>query len=253
MQLTIRLLAVCALAAGCLSIQADTTLRYVDAGSGAAAASVQVRAGMVRIDRPADGFTAIIDAVTGVVTLVDLGRREYRVIDRETRSAMQMQMQTMRKQMEAQLAALPAEQRATIEQQMQGMLGTAGEAPAMQMRATGSKRRVGGYDCTDWEGSVGGRRVSGACVAEASTVGVAADDTATLKAMATALMEFAGSMAGAAGTPPSAASDGVPVETSDAATGRIEVLADVSDEPLPGELFEVPAGFDKVQMMPHGG
>ena len=233
-----------ALALAATGAAADVRLHYTDAG-GRTVSEVWVRDGQVLIERASENLSILVDTASGGMTMIDHGRRMYTRLDRDTRSRMQAQMQQMRAQMQQQLAALPEQQRKMIEQQMGGMMG--GDLRGPEFRETGEQRTVAGHDCRVVEGSMGGRPLFSACVAPATSLGLPADDAATLEAMAKVMSESAAGMHGAGGQSPMAM-QGVPLASTNPRTGVTETLAAVETGNVDAARFQVPGGYVEQKM-----
>jgi hypothetical protein len=84
---------------------------------------------------------------------IDHQNKEYTEITRETMEAMGRSMGAALDQMKEQMANMPAEQRAMMEQMMQGqteMMNQAASKP-LTLKKTGKKKKIGGFACTLYE------------------------------------------------------------------------------------------------------
>jgi hypothetical protein len=83
-------------------------------------------------------------------------------------------------QANAALANLPPEQRAMIEQRMQGSMMGAGAKMVVSVKPTGASDRVGAWACQVYTTSVGDRHVDDSCLADVADAGISAADRATV-------------------------------------------------------------------------
>lgn len=108
-----------------------------------------------------------------VIYIVDHQDRTYHVLDEPTMRRIGGQVAAARRQMEAQMANMPPEQRRMM-QEMMGRMGQApGAAPAVprtQYRRTARSESAAGIACTVWEGLEGGRKTDEVCVAPVARV-----------------------------------------------------------------------------------
>ncbi len=228
--------------------RAEATLEY-RLDNGKPASMLYVSGNMVRVERAADGFAMIADTDTGTLTMIDHRRRRYTLMDRSTMDAMNARMKQVQAMMQAQLANLSEEQRAALEKQMPGVAGAGGMEPQPVAKRTGKRRSIGGRSCDEVQMVMSGQVMFSACVAPAATLGLSAQDSATLQAM-TALME----RMGRGGGPQLSAMirDGVPLETTNPHSGRPETLAGIDHGAVDPKWFRVPAGYAR-QALPKMG
>lgn len=84
---------------------------------------------------------------------IDHEKKEYTEITREMMEQMGQSMGDAFKQMEEQMANMPPEQRAMMEQMMKGqmqMMSQAASEPTT-LKKTGEKKKISGYSCTKYE------------------------------------------------------------------------------------------------------
>lgn len=112
------------------------------------------------------------------IVILDKSRNEYREMDQQTMAQMGQMMQGAMAQMQSQLANLPPEQRARVEQMMRGRMGQAGAAaqgPRTTFTAKGSST-ANGFACTKYEGMSGAEKVSEVCAAKPADLHFSAAD-----------------------------------------------------------------------------
>lgn len=187
--------------------------------------------------------------------LVDHAKRTVLVVTEEDSKATEARQAQMRAQLEAQLAKLPPEQRARIEQ---GMLGASASppkrAPFTYEKKQGPARRVGPFTCEDYvvkrEGAVRGE----ACFASWKSVGVAAADFAKTLADATPRPSPGSLVPGAVQADLEAGelAPGFPVWRKlldDEGNATLETtVRSFSKEALPADKFEVPKDYAQKAM-----
>ncbi len=88
-----------------------------------------------------------------LIWAVDDQKKEYTEIDKETIEKLGQVMNTAMKQMEAQLANVPPEQRAMVKEMMKKQMQPAQSSEKIKMSFvnTGKKKKINGYPCTKYE------------------------------------------------------------------------------------------------------
>lgn len=124
---------------------------------------------------------------------LDAGEKSYTEMTRDDVKRVGAAIDTARKQMQAQLAKMPPEQRKVIEQAMAGM-GTEAllkpQAPKTPLEpakavANGSTDKVADRACKGYDVTRGGKKIAEACVAPWSDLGMSAKDVDGLRKMTT--------------------------------------------------------------------
>jgi len=194
---------------------------------------------------------------------VDHSDKTYVVMDEAMLDEVSAKMNEAMKEMEAQLASMPPEQRAMVEQmmkgEMQGMMAQQGEeAPAPRVEATGSGTWQS-YDCQEYAVFEGGEKTQQICAAALDDVDGADEVIEAFRNMAAYISKMTESM------PMQPAGqlnpgelmdqiDGFPVHTVDYENGKIvreASLDSVLEQDLDEALFSAPAGYR--QQDPFGG
>jgi uncharacterized protein YneF (UPF0154 family) len=207
-----------------------------------------------------DGDGAIFKNKT--IYALDAEDKTYTSVDKAAMDRMGGQLAEARKKMEAQLASLPPERRAMMEQMMSQMGGApGGKQSKRDVKSTGRSESVGGYKCTIWEVTLDGQKHQELCSTPASALPGGAEVLATMKEIGE-MME--GLTAGLGPMAQRSANEewrdiakigGVPILTRDFDGGKASSetrLAVVRNESVPGSMFEVPAGY-KERKMPKMG
>ena len=193
---------------------------------------------------------------------LDGDKKTYSVIDKATMDRMGGQMAEARKKMEAQMANLPPERRAMMEQMMSQMGGGAAKkAVKRDVTSTGRSETVAGIKCTVWEVVVDGVKEQELCASPVSSMPGGAEVMKTMREigeMMKGLSEGLGPMAKRSATEAwtdIAKINGVPILTRDFDGGKAtseKRLSVIRSESVPGSTFEVPAGY-KERKMPKMG
>jgi len=117
--------------------------------------------------------------------MVNHKKKVCQKIDKEGMEELSAQLGGAMKEMEAQLAQLPPEQRAMMEKMMKGKMPPGagmGEAPSRRIEA-GATEQVGEYSCTVHTLYSGEEKVWEVCAAEESAVGAVAEAMEAFRAM----------------------------------------------------------------------
>jgi hypothetical protein len=196
----------------------------------------------------------IFDGTKQTAFMIDMTKKTYTEITRADADRLRGQADAAMSQMQAQLANLPPEQRAIVEQMMRGRGGLPGanapQAPKIQYRAAGSDR-VGQWTCTKYEGYVGQQKTAEVCTVDPKEFGLTATDFDVAKQLA----EFMKSMIpGAAdrifmnGSVQEQGFSGIPVRRASYSNGAVDSVSEIVEvrhEAIPVSTFDPPAGFRK--------
>jgi hypothetical protein len=252
------------------AIHADATLQYTDSGEEGSGSTLMIKGSQVRMEeREADGstvyslfdsetrtFVMVIDEERGYAELTEDGLRAQAG---EVRAMQEQFLQQMRQQMEQ----MPPEQRSMMEQQMlqmgidaamlSGEDSPVPDSSALETRRTGGSSTIGGVRCEGMEVLLDGTRTNELCVADPEKLGLSAADFATLRILfefMQSLSDIALSMGGPFAAEMSAEMlpvvDGVPVQVKNLQDGSVITLESVSTDALSADLFQVPAGYQRV-------
>jgi hypothetical protein len=163
-------------------------------------------------------------------------------------------MRGMMAQAEAAMANMPPAQRAQMEAMMGGR-GAAGAGPKVEFRKTGTDR-VGQWTCDKYEGLQNGQKVVEHCTVAPGALGLTAADTAVVQQLADLAKSMTTMVAQSTGILDIGRMEqqgfaGLPVKSVTTVNGRevISELASVTRQNIAESLFEVPAGFQKQDIM----
>lgn len=194
----------------------------------------------------------------------DAGDQSYTEMTREDAKRIGGAIETARKQMQAQLAKMPPEQRKVVEQAMAGVGGDAlMKAPPPKKAiepakavANGTKDEVAGRACKGFDVTRGGKKIAEACVASWSDLGLTAQDVGGLRKMTLfqqqmmAEVNFEGMQAapGAEAFEVIDQINGFPLRVKTSMDGKRPMamrVTKIERKDVDPKLFEVPPGWTK--------
>ncbi len=220
---------------------ADTQLEFDDGSR------VLIRQGSVLFGDQDNGF--LYPGSGGAMTAIDWRDESYMVIDRAFTAALSEQMDSAMAQMEAQLAQLPAEQRAMMREMLKDRMPALSESATQQRsyRATGKTAEVAGFKCSLGQVLLNGKPEHEICTASAKELGMPDADYAALRAAFSAMADIAKEFRQARNMVfDIEAIEGVPVSSQQAAGGKEgNRLVSVSTAEIAAQRLTVPAHFVK--------
>jgi len=218
---------------------------------------------MVRIESHQEGTTDQTTTIFRDETLFIVNHQDqtYHRMDKDSMTRMGSQMSDAMKQMEAELAKLPPEQRAMMERMMTGRMpggmpaGTGSDRPQRRIEVGGDEQ-VGEYSCTMYTVYRGTDKTQEICAAPVSQIAAAEEAMDAFQAMARFSKQFAESVQQS----PLAAPLDNPLQLLDEINGfpvlvrefdgglaSSEVfLKSATRQSLSNELFSVPDGYKEV-------
>jgi hypothetical protein len=190
---------------------------------------------------------------------LDAEDKNFTVVDKAAMDRMGGQLAEARKQMEAQMANMPPERRAMMEQMMSQMGGGAPGKKAVKrdVTATGRTETVGGFRCSVWEIAINGVKDHEVCAAAPGSLPGGTEMLKTMREMGEmlkGLTEGLGQMAQSAATntwADLAKINGIPILTREFENGKATSETRVSvirSESVPASTFEVPKGYKERKM-----
>lgn len=190
--------------------------------------------------------------------MLDHDEKSCQTIDREGMEQLSAQLGGVMKEMEAEMASLPPEQRAMMEEMMKsrmpaGMPGGGKQSPPRRIEV-GAMEKVGDYSCALHTLFAGEEKVWEVCAAaEADLPGAAAEALGAFRAMSRFAEQLRktmqqGPLADMISTPFSELNGvkGFPVRVRSYERGRVTnetTLKSIAGRELDGSLFEVPEGY----------
>jgi hypothetical protein len=219
---------------------------------------------MIRMDEGGDSAAGGSMIFLGNEFLyLDHEDKSYIVMDEAMLDEVSAQMSEAMKEMEAQLASMPPEQRAMVEQmmkgQMQGMMGQQGDSsPTLRVEETG-KGKWQSYTCRNYRVSVGAEKTEDICAAELDEIDGADELMEAFRNMAAYMTKLTESMPMGAKDRMNPGElmeqiDGFPVNTiyyENGSVVREESLDSVTEQDLEPGMFAAPEGYRRED--PFGG
>ena len=243
----------------------DMVSRGMD-GNETERSQIYAQDGFLRLDSDGGPFASDVSLIfDGTQFLVmDHGEKSYIIMDEAMLTRMSNKMSEAMAQMEAELAKLPAEQRAMAEQmmksQMQALGGGEQPAPPPRVEKTG-KGAWQGRSCTLYDVFEGDVKTQEICSAPLDQVNGAAEMMETFQGMAKFVQKLSESLPGPLGANfndhPGMVADligGFPIRTVEFRMGQpasVVTLESIKEETLDMALFEAPEGYR--QEDPFGG
>jgi hypothetical protein len=224
--------------------------------------TLSIDAGKLRMesDNAKQGkMMAIFDGDKQVMWMIDSEHGTYREMTAEQVQQMGDQMAGMMAQMQERMAQMPPEQRKMMEdmmkQRMGGMPG-GGAAPSVTIEEKGSGEKVSDYTCIHYAVMVNGQMTQEIWAAPRDQVKFSESDLKTFQDMAKFFEPLARNAPAGAWRPMKQDQiKGLPVRTIVYEGGKPSFewnLVSVEQKSLDGNLFAVPAGLKKEEMMPPG-
>ncbi len=124
----------------------------------------------------ADRTSVLIDAGNGRMIALMHDKHQYMDMQKVAETAGAAMAQAS-----AALANLPPEQRAMIEQRMGGKVPGLGAKVDVSVTPTGTRERVGNFNCEVYRTQVGGEHMEDVCLANVADAGISGADQATLR------------------------------------------------------------------------
>ena len=215
-----------------------------------------------------------IQGERGRQTAVFLGSRQvFQMIDHEGKSYREMSQQEMEQtgsqlndamtKLQEQMKNMPPAQRQMMEKMMKGKMGQMmGRSAEKTVYTAAGAGKAGQWDCTRYEGTRGGEKVSEVCAVEFSEFGLRASDFAVMRKMTVLFTKLIPGgmqddfMVGSERWQQEQGFPGVPVSRTTFKGGKAEqrtTVKSVARAEFEDALFEVPAGYKKEAMPKMGG
>jgi hypothetical protein len=188
----------------------------------------------------------LFDAGKDVLYVIDDKKKSYKQIDKAVIDQTAGQVNAAREQMKAQIAQLPADQRAKAEEMMKKYENRSSENKS-EYRKTSETRVINGSTCTKYDRYSGDQLESHLWVAPYSALKLTESDGAVFQKLG----EFSERLTGAFGVKrhdyiPMHELNGVPLLTEEVENGKVTrttIVESVTHEPAPPGVYAVPAGY----------
>jgi hypothetical protein len=205
-----------------------------------------------------DGRGSLIKGDT--MYIIDDQEKSYVVFDKATMQQLATKLNAEMAKLKEQLAKLPPEQRAQMEQMMGGagaMLGGGGQKWTVEVADTGKSDKVEGRNCKLWDVTRNGELDEQICVVPYSALpgkenfqAVFGNFAKVFEEMAKSVPMLSGMMANEFDA--QLKTNGYPVRRRGYESGKLsdeETLVKVwREEAIPASMFEIPAGYKQKQM-----
>jgi len=140
-----------------------------------------------------DDSSIIYPGSGSTMTVLEHERRRYMVIDEDFVDSVSVQMEAAMAEVQQQLAMLPPEQRARMQEMLQQrMPGQKPEASEREFRSTGRSEKVSGFTCITGELFKNGKKESELCVSDPDELGMSKKDYKALIAAFSAMSSLVG-------------------------------------------------------------
>ena len=202
-----------------------------------------------------EGQESIIDLKTGQMTVIDNRKKEYFVITRQDLDQMKARMQEQMnspemKRAQEQMKNLPPE----VQKKMQNMMG--GMAAAVEVKKTGTTRKIAGYTCENWVVTMGQMSRTEQCMTTevpfpAQTWDAYRDFAESMRGMATAMGPMAKGITDM--QEKMKAMRGFPLASSTTtsvmghSSSHSSEVVEIKTGAIPASTWAVPAGYTKVE------
>jgi hypothetical protein len=202
----------------------------------------------------AEGRATLIK--NGTFYIVDDADKSYIAFDKATMEQLAKKIAVEMEKVKAQLAQLPPEQRAQVEQMMPG-LAEDDRRWVVEALDTGKSDKVGGRDCRVWDIKRGDQLDDQICVVPYSALPGKEDVQAMFANFAKVFEEMAKSVPVLSGMmsnefSASAKVNGYPVRLRAYENGQLgddeQLMSVWREEAIPASMFEIPAGYTQKQM-----
>ena len=202
----------------------------------------------------------IFDAGKQVMWMINSNDNTYREMDKAQIDAMGQQMSKAMEQMQAQMANMPPQQRAMMEEMMKknmgGMMGGASAKPTISLKELGSEK-VRSYDTTHYEMLTNGERTQEIWAAPYDQAKLSPADFKTFQDMSKFFEGITRNVPrGSYSFSAMEQLKGFPVKTVQYSGGKPShewEMVSVDQKSIDGSLFTLPAGAKKMEMPGMGG
>ncbi len=239
-------------------VYVETVSNNLKTNSSRLAQKIYVQGGSGRFEDE-EGRASIIKGDT--IYVIDQADKSYVVLDKATMEQLGKQVGAAMEQMKEQLAKMPPEQRAQIEQMMGIQSGAGAGGWTMDAVDTGKSDKVEGRACKVWDIKVNDQPDHQVCVVPYSSLPGTEDFKSVFEKFAKVFEDMAKNLpqlSGAMNNQMSALRkvNGYPMRTRSYENGRLapeeQVVKVWREQAIPASMFEVPAGFKQKQMSPPG-
>ncbi len=235
-------------------VYVETVSNNLKTNTSRLAQKIYVQGGSGRFEDE-EGRASIIKGDT--IYVIDQADKSYVVLDKATMEQLGKQVGAAMEQMKEQLAKMPPEQRAQIEQMMGIQSGAGAGGWTMDAVDTGKSDKVEGRACKVWDIKINDQPDHQVCVVPYSSLPGTEDFKSVFEKFAKVFEDMAMNLpqlSGAMNNQMSALRkvNGYPMRTRSYENGRLapeeQVVKVWREQAIPASMFEVPAGFRQKQM-----
>jgi hypothetical protein len=202
-----------------------------------------------------DGKTSLIKNDT--LYIIDDAEKSYIVFDKATMQAVAQKLSAAMDKMKEQMAKLPPEQRAQMEQALGPAMGMQGKPRTVDVAATGKSDSVNGRACKVWDVTRDGQLDEQLCVAPYSALPgkenfqqMFASFSKIFEEMAKSVPMLSGMMANEFSAMTKVG--GFPVRSRTYENGKLAgeetLVKEWREEAIPASMFDIPAGYKQKQL-----
>jgi hypothetical protein len=249
------------IASGLLASQAASAGVYVEmvehniaTGSTEPKQKMYVQNGSGRFVDP-DGHTSLIKNDT--MYIIDDSDKSYILFDKATMQAVAQKLSAAMEKMKEQMAKLPPEQRAQMEQAMGGAMGMQGKPRTVDVAATGKADNVNGRACKVWDVTRDGQLDEQLCVTPYAALPgkenfqqMFATFSKMFEEMAKSVPMLSGMMANEFSAMSKVG--GFPMRSRAYENGKLggaeTLVKEWREEAMPDAMFEIPNGYKQKQL-----
>jgi hypothetical protein len=228
--------------------------------------AISIQGTDLRVDGGADATHTnvtqlIYKGAAETLLMIDHDKHTYSVMDKKTITDVKAKMDSAMKEMEAQLAQMPPEQRQMMEKMMKGrmpMMAQQAEQGVEEFRKTDRKSSAGGYECAITEVYSTGKKVTEICVTPWSEIKSAVEINATFNGMIALFTQMFTSLSQSLPMKIKMPftnmqqADGFPVMVTNFKGDRVDritKLVSIDEKAFPSGFFEAPASYTKREIM----
>jgi hypothetical protein len=249
------LVASCIASVAGAGVYVETVSNNLKTNSSQLAQKMYVQNGSGRFEDP-EGRASIIKGET--IYVIDQKEKSYIVLDKATMEQLGKQLSAAMEKVKEQLAKMPPEQRAQMEQMM-GIQGSGEGGGEWKVEAidTGKSDKVEGRSCKVWDVKRNDQLDHQICVVPYGSLSGTEDFKAAFGKFARIFEDMARNLpqlSGAMSNEMAALSkvNGFPVRTRDYENGRLapeeQVVKVWKEQAIPASMFEIPAGYTQKKM-----
>ena len=203
----------------------------------------------VRMSQRGEGQWMLYKDKEKTLYVVDDSRKSYQKVTQQMAEELARKVDAMKRQIEAQMAMLPPEQREMMRSMMPKMPGMT-EPHSYRVEIDGKPRQVAAYTCQPYLVYDNEQPSEALCIASLKELGVAAQDFALLKRMGQTMSSFAAQFGAGSMSAVLDKIDGIPVEHRQPGAAQAQsVLLQVGQQEPELQRMSLPEGYTEQSLM----